>query len=65
MRRSDRRSHRGNARVHRLAKFGGDEIVIESEHSSVILDGELFEAGPNQAIILKPTSPVPFLRLAA
>ena len=43
----------------------GDEIRIEGDHSSVILDGELFEADHGRPIILRPTSPVPFLRLAA
>ena len=43
----------------------GDEIRIEGEHSSVILDGELFEANRDHPIVLRPTSPVPFLRLAA
>jgi diacylglycerol kinase family enzyme len=42
----------------------GDEIRIESDHSSVILDGELFEARADKPIVLKPTAPVPFLRLA-
>jgi hypothetical protein len=31
----------------------------------VILDGELFEANVDRPIVLKPTLPVPFLRLAA
>jgi hypothetical protein len=43
----------------------GDEIRIEGEHSRVILDGELFEADRDHAIVLTPTQPVPFLRLAA
>jgi hypothetical protein len=43
----------------------GDEIRIEGDHSSVILDGELFEAGAGRAIVLTPTAPLPFLRLAA
>ena len=43
----------------------GDEIRIEGDHSSVILDGELFEACVDRPIVLKPTAPVPFLRLAA
>ncbi|HEY9553259.1 diacylglycerol/lipid kinase family protein [Allosphingosinicella sp.] len=43
----------------------GDEIRIESDHSSVILDGELFEARADRPIVLTPTAPVPFLRLAA
>lgn len=43
----------------------GDEIRIEGDRSSVILDGELFEARTDHPIVLKPTVPVPFLRLAA
>ena len=42
-----------------------DEIRIEGERSSVILDGELFEAQAGLPIVLKPTAPVPFLHLAA
>jgi len=43
----------------------GDEIRIEGDRSSVILDGELFEANCGKPIVLRPTSPVPFLKLAA
>lgn len=43
----------------------GDTIRIESHHSSVILDGELFEASEGKPIVLRSTEPVPFLRLAA
>jgi hypothetical protein len=43
----------------------GDVIRIESERSSVILDGELFEASEGRPIVLRSTQPVPFLRLAA
>ncbi len=43
----------------------GDEIRIEGERPSVILDGELFEAPKGRAITLTPTAPVPFLSLAA
>lgn len=43
----------------------GDEIRIEGDHSNVILDGELFEANADRPIVLKPTAPVPFLKLAA
>ncbi|SCW41177.1 Diacylglycerol kinase family enzyme [Sphingobium faniae] len=43
----------------------GDIIRIEGEHSSVILDGELFEASEGHPIVLRSTQPVPFLRLAA
>ncbi len=43
----------------------GDEIRIEGDRSSVILDGEIFEARAGRAITLTHTLPVPFLRLAA
>jgi hypothetical protein len=43
----------------------GDEIRIEGARSNVILDGEMFEADTDRPIVLRPTSPVPFLRLAA
>jgi hypothetical protein len=43
----------------------GDEIRIEGARSNVILDGETFEADTGRPIVLRPTSPVPFLRLAA
>ena len=43
----------------------GDEIRIEGRNSSVILDGELFEAEIGRPIILTPTAPVPFLKFAA
>ena len=43
----------------------GDEIRIAGSRSNVILDGELFEANNERPIVLRPTPPVPFLRLAA
>ena len=43
----------------------GDEIVIDGERQSVILDGELFEARAGRPIVLTPTAPVTFLSLAA
>jgi len=43
----------------------GDEIRIEGHHSNVILDGEMFEANHERPIVLRPTRPMPFLRLAA
>jgi hypothetical protein len=43
----------------------GDEIRIEGGRSSVLLDGELFEADVDRPIVLRPTAPVPFLKLAA
>lgn len=42
-----------------------NEIRIEGDRSSVILDGELFEARTEHPIVLTPTLPVPFLSLAA
>jgi diacylglycerol kinase family enzyme len=41
----------------------GDEIRIEGDRSNVILDGEIFQAIDGGAIVLRPTRPVPFLRL--
>ena len=43
----------------------GDEIRIEGDRSSVILDGEIFQAGAGRSIVLRPTDPLSFLRLAA
>lgn len=43
----------------------GDEIRIEGDRSSVILDGELFQADKGRPIVLTQTRPMPFLRLAA
>ncbi len=43
----------------------GDVIRIDSVKSSVVLDGEVFEANSNAPIVLRSTAPVPFLRLAA
>jgi len=43
----------------------GDVIRINSEQSSVVLDGEVFEAYLGSPIVLRSTPPVPFLRLAA
>ncbi len=43
----------------------GDEIRIESDRSSVILDGEEFHATTGKPIVLRTTAPMNFLRLAA
>jgi Diacylglycerol kinase catalytic domain len=43
----------------------GDSISIEGERSSVVLDGEIFEARTGQPITLRSTAPFPFLKLAA
>jgi hypothetical protein len=42
-----------------------DEITIEGERSSVILDGETFSAESGSPIRLKPAQPLSFVRLAA
>ena len=43
----------------------GDEIRIMGARSNIVLDGEMFEANDDTPIVLRPTAPVPFLRLAA
>lgn len=43
----------------------GDLIRIEGTRSPVILDGEMFETDEGHPIVLRSTTPVPFLRLAA
>jgi diacylglycerol kinase family enzyme len=43
----------------------GDEIRIEGDRSSVILDGEIFSTRRGGSIVLRQTDPLPFLRLAA
>lgn len=43
----------------------GDVIRIDSEQSSVVLDGEVFQAHRGSPIVLRSTPPVPFLKLAA
>jgi hypothetical protein len=55
----------GKAQVQGVHLEQGDIIRIEGDHSSVILDGELFEASEGNPIVLRSTEPVPFLRLAA
>ena len=42
----------------------GEEIRIEGDQSSVLMDGELFEPQGGRPIVLRPTPPVPFLTLA-
>ncbi|WP_339707075.1 diacylglycerol kinase family protein [uncultured Sphingosinicella sp.] len=55
----------GSARFNGLHLRRGDEIRIEGKRASVILDGELYEAGEGHSIVLTPTAPVSFLNLAA
>jgi hypothetical protein len=42
-----------------------DEITIEGDNSSVILDGETFSAARGSPIRLRPAQPLSFVRLAA
>jgi hypothetical protein len=42
-----------------------DEVTIEGDSSSVILDGETFSAERGSPIRLRPTQPLSFVRLAA
>lgn len=42
-----------------------DEISIEGEGSSLILDGEMFRTQVGHPIVLKPAQPLSFVRLAA
>jgi hypothetical protein len=58
------RGRLGRMRLRGVHLEQGDEIRIEGDHSNVILDGEIFESANGEPIILKPTAPVPFLRLA-
>jgi hypothetical protein len=59
------RGRLGLRRMHGVHLERGDEIRIEGHMSNVILDGEMFEVGLGRPIVLRPTLPVPFLRLAA
>ncbi|MGK2912386.1 MAG: diacylglycerol/lipid kinase family protein [Sphingobium sp.] len=55
----------GMHKMHGIHLEQGDTIRIEGDRSSVILDGEIFEATEGYPIVLRSTAPVPFLRLAA
>ena len=55
----------GNSLVTGVHVGHGDEIRIDGDRSSVILDGELFQTHAGQSIVLRKTDPLPFLRLAA
>jgi diacylglycerol kinase family enzyme len=59
------RGRLGRSRLSGVHLERGDEIRIEGERSSVILDGELFEADCGRPIVLRRSAPVPFLMLAA
>lgn len=55
----------GEGHSHGMRFEQGDAISIEGERSSVILDGEVFEARQGTPIWLRSTRPVAFLKLAA
>ncbi len=55
----------GETASHGLHFQQGDSISIEGERSSVVLDGEIFEASTGYPITLRSTAPFPFLKLAA
>jgi hypothetical protein len=59
------RGRLGLRRIRGVHLERGDEIRIHGGHSSVILDGEMFEANDDKPIVLRPTAAMPFLRLAA
>jgi diacylglycerol kinase family enzyme len=55
----------GTQHINGLHIENGDVIRIESEKTSVILDGEEFHATVGRPIVLRSTPPMNFLRLAA
>lgn len=55
----------GREQVNGVHLGNNDEIRIDGEHGNFILDGELFETRVDRPIILRSTSPVSFLKLAA
>ena len=59
------RGRLGRIRLSGVHLERGEEIRIEGSQSSVLMDGELFEAADDRPIVLRPTAPVPFLTLAA
>jgi hypothetical protein len=59
------RGRLGRTRLDGVHLERGDEIRIEGSQSSVLMDGERFETDTGRPIVLRPTPPVPFLKLAA
>jgi diacylglycerol kinase family enzyme len=59
------RGRLGQDEVKGLHIHNGDTIRIESDDTSVILDGEEFHARTGRPIVLRATAPMNFLRLAA
>lgn len=59
------RGRLGRSRLDGVTIERSEEIRIEGKDSSVLLDGELFEASNDHPIVLRPTAPFSFLKLAA
>lgn len=59
------RGRLGEDEIKGLHIHNGDTIRIESDSTSVILDGEEFHARTGRPILLRATAPMNFLRLAA
>lgn len=55
----------GHSPVEGVHLQGGDEIRIDGERPSVILDGEFYQAAPGSGIVLRTTDPIDFVSLAA
>jgi hypothetical protein len=55
----------GRSRLQGVHFEEADEISIEGEGSSLILDGEMFHTQIGRPIVLKPAQPLSFVRLAA
>jgi len=55
----------GHAKLRGVHFEQAEEISIEGDNSSVILDGETFRAEIGHPILLKPAQPLSFVRLAA
>ena len=55
----------GQRKVRGVTFEQAEEISIEGDRSSVILDGETFEAEIGRPILLRPAQPLSFVRLAA
>jgi hypothetical protein len=55
----------GRVHVDGLHMRNSDEIRLDGNRPSVILDGELFQAAPGRSLILRTTEPQSFVSLAA
>jgi Diacylglycerol kinase catalytic domain len=55
----------GSSPIAGLSVHEAKELRLEGADASVIMDGEVFEAPPGQALIIRATSPQKFISLAA